>query len=495
MADTLYTITAPTPVLTLDSIKSAVPVRLIPNDINLQDLVHSYSIADGIGIFFCGAVTLLTSFILLLYIKTKEKIYLHYVVFSFFMLFYGFIHIESGSWFQSYFTAIFKTSSRFIEPVTFLAFTSYIFFSIELIEVKKQSRQLYKLLNIFGYSVATYSVVYFILYPYIVSSEFAFYLYSRVIIYPLCTFFMSWIILKISSTVKYYFIIGSIAYFIGAVVATLRYTVDNIPIKGFYNITAPVYCEVGILIQILCFSLALGHRIYYLHRDKRLTNDKLIYQLSINEQMVKNMNIQLETEVKERTQEILEAQADLREQEKKRLQTEYKVDTIKTEMLAHRLQNYLLGPIDENELQKAVECWLSKLKQADHSDKIHQFLSSLKKESVLNNKIAVPIAEGFEFLEVKDILYCQSQNNYTYIYLANGEKVLISKTLKETEKALEEFFFIRTHQSYLANPNYMQKYFRSDGGYLVMTDGKHIPISNSKKELVAGIFQTVRREV
>jgi len=453
MAGTLYT-TASAQALTLDSIKSAVPVRLIPTDTNLQDMVHSYSITDGTGIFFCGAVTLLTSFILLLYIKTKEKIYLHYVLFLFFMLVYGFIHIESGSWFRNYFTASFNISSRFVEPVTFLAFTFYIFFSIELIEVKKQSRQLYRLLNIFGYSVATYSVVYFILYPYILSSEFAFHLYSRLIIYSLCTFFMSWVILKISSPVKYYFTTGSIAYFAGAVVATLRYTVDNIPIKGFYDITDPVYCEVGILIQILCFALALGHRIHHLHHDKHLANDKLIYQLSLNEQMVKNMNIQLETEVKERTQKILEAQADLREQEKNRLQTEYKADMIKTDMLAHRL---LVN-------------------------------------SHLQFKIAVPIAEGFEFLEVKNILYCQSQNNYTYIYLANGVQVLISKTLKETEKALEDFFFVRTHQSYLVNPNYMQKYSRSDGGYLVMSDGKHIPISNSKKGLVVGIFQTVRRE-
>lgn len=156
--------------------------------------------------------------------------------------------------------------------------------------------------------------------------------------------------------------------------------------------------------------------------------------------------------------------------------------------------NYLLKPIDEDELRNAVDCWLSKQHQSSLSDKNSIYLRNLKREGLLSSKIAVPISGGFEFIEIKDILYCQSQNNYTYIHLVNGEKVLISKTLKETEKTLEKFFFVRTHQSYLANPNYMQKFVRSDGGYLVMTDGKQIPISNSKKDLVVGIFETVSRE-
>src|SRR5690606_6647966 len=156
-------------------------------------------------------------------------------------------------------------------------------------EIKRQNVVLYKVLNVFGYSLVLYSTLYFILYPYILPVEPEFYLYSRLIIYPLSTLFMGWVVLKISSPVKYYFIIGSAFYFTGAVIATVRYTVDNVPINGFYDVTAPVYCEIGIIIEVLCFALALGHRIYYLHRDKHLASTQLIEQLSINEQMVKNM--------------------------------------------------------------------------------------------------------------------------------------------------------------------------------------------------------------
>jgi len=156
--------------------------------------------------------------------------------------------------------------------------------------------------------------------------------------------------------------------------------------------------------------------------------------------------------------------------------------------------NYLLKPVDDSELEKAIDCWLERRQEADNSTRIDQFLNTLKKEGILTSKIAVPTFDGFEFIEVKDILYCQSQSNYTCFHLLNGVEILISKSLKETEKALEEFFFIRPHQSFIINPNYMKKYVRTDGGYLVMIDGKKIPISNSKKELVVGIFQTVRKD-
>lgn len=156
--------------------------------------------------------------------------------------------------------------------------------------------------------------------------------------------------------------------------------------------------------------------------------------------------------------------------------------------------NYLLKPIDEQELKQAIENWQEKYNQEKDSDEINRLLKHLKKEGLLESKIAVPVSEGFEFLDVKEILYCQSQNNYTYIYLENGEKVLISKTLKMVEKALERFYFIRTHQSYLINPNFMKKYVRSDGGYLVMSDKKHIPVSNPKKGLITSIFEAIKRE-
>lgn len=155
--------------------------------------------------------------------------------------------------------------------------------------------------------------------------------------------------------------------------------------------------------------------------------------------------------------------------------------------------NYLLKPIDESELEEVIKVWCEKKANKNNNQEITKLLENLKKEGILTNKIAVPITDGVEFIEVTKIIYCKSQNNYTFIYLEGGKEVLISKTLKEVEKVLEVFLFVRIHQSYLINPNFMQKYLKNDGGYVVMSNGQHIPISNSRKGLITEIFDTIRK--
>ncbi len=155
--------------------------------------------------------------------------------------------------------------------------------------------------------------------------------------------------------------------------------------------------------------------------------------------------------------------------------------------------NYLLKPIDEQEIVDAVNSWRDKRELEYDSGQISALLDHLKRDGLLGNKIAVPILDGFEFIDVKTILYCQSENNYTNIHFESGKKLLISKTLKEFEKVMEKFLFIRTHQSYLINPNYMQKYVRNDGGYIVLMDGKKIPVSSSRKSLIVGLFEAIKR--
>ncbi|MDX1364792.1 MAG: LytTR family DNA-binding domain-containing protein [Arenibacter latericius] len=154
--------------------------------------------------------------------------------------------------------------------------------------------------------------------------------------------------------------------------------------------------------------------------------------------------------------------------------------------------NYLLKPIDEDELEEAIRHWLEQSHSEDESSvEISNLLDHLKKENILKNKIAIPVSDGLEFVEIKDILYCQSQNNYTSIFLKNGEKLFISRTLKDVENSLKRFMFIRVHQSYLINPSYMQKYIRNNGGYIQMTNDQKIPLSNSKKAMIAKIFDGI----
>lgn len=154
--------------------------------------------------------------------------------------------------------------------------------------------------------------------------------------------------------------------------------------------------------------------------------------------------------------------------------------------------NYLLKPIDEDELTEAINQWMERSSsQEDRANEIGDLLNHLKKENILENKIAIPVSDGLEFVEIRNILYCQSQNNYTSIFLKDGEKIFISRTLKDVENLLKKFLFLRVHQSYLINPSYMQKYIRNDGGYIIMSNQQRIPISTSKKSLVSDIFEGI----
>jgi two-component system LytT family response regulator len=83
------------------------------------------------------------------------------------------------------------------------------------------------------------------------------------------------------------------------------------------------------------------------------------------------------------------------------------------------------------------------------------------------------------------VIRCESSNNYSSIYLANGEKLLVSKPIFEFEEILKGYGFIRCHQSHLVNKKYIKSWVKEEGGYLLLENGMQIPISRNKKDAVA----------
>lgn len=138
--------------------------------------------------------------------------------------------------------------------------------------------------------------------------------------------------------------------------------------------------------------------------------------------------------------------------------------------------DYLLKPVDVQELQKAIQKIQSQPKPSPQSIISH---SASKPHS---DSIAVPVEDGLVFLNPVDILRCESDSNYTKCFLANGQKLLVSRTLKEFEELLSTHDFIRVHNSHLINIRFVSKYVRGKGGYAVMKDGSEIEVSPRKKE-------------
>lgn len=146
---------------------------------------------------------------------------------------------------------------------------------------------------------------------------------------------------------------------------------------------------------------------------------------------------------------------------------------------------YLMKPISIDELIKAVD-YVVEIKTKE--DALQNQVLVTKTKSV-NGKITIPQLDGFEVLETATILYCKADDNYTEIYLNNSKKKLVSKTLKYFEEALKDSGFARVHKSFLINVNEVIKYKKGKGGHVVLSNGKEIMVSASKKASFLSYFK------
>jgi len=143
--------------------------------------------------------------------------------------------------------------------------------------------------------------------------------------------------------------------------------------------------------------------------------------------------------------------------------------------------DYLLKPVDSEELQKAVQKVIDR-SQKPITAQLEILMQKFHQPSTPVNKIALPTMEGLQLVPVESIISCESDSNYTILLLKNNKKIIVSRTLKEIEELLEEHSFARVHRCYLANLNEVEKYVKGEGGYLVMSDGTTIDVARNKKD-------------
>lgn len=143
--------------------------------------------------------------------------------------------------------------------------------------------------------------------------------------------------------------------------------------------------------------------------------------------------------------------------------------------------DYLLKPIDRDELQAAMRK-VTAHNQPPLAEQLELLLHKIHLPATQINKVALPTMEGLHMVTVNSIISCESDSNYTIVFLKNKQKIVVSRTLKDIEEMLEEYSFLRIHHSYLVNINEINKYVKGEGGYVVMSDGSAVDVSRSKKE-------------
>lgn len=146
--------------------------------------------------------------------------------------------------------------------------------------------------------------------------------------------------------------------------------------------------------------------------------------------------------------------------------------------------DYLLKPIDEIELVETVGRIKTTVSENVQKTQIEHLLDMIKDNPGSPKRIAFPTLEGLEFIDVDQILRCESSSNYTSIFLIDRSTMVVCRTLKEIEELLPSSLFLRVHNSHVINVQHIRKYIKGSGGTIRMSDNHEVPVSRLRRDQV-----------
>lgn len=163
---------------------------------------------------------------------------------------------------------------------------------------------------------------------------------------------------------------------------------------------------------------------------------------------------------------------------------EYAIKAIKFSAL-----DYILKPVSEIEVRAAIE----RVKIQGLTENQNTQFEVLKNnyQNSTDKKIVLKTSESIHLVRVQDVIRCEADNNYTTFFINGNRKIVVSKGLKEYEELLTTFAFLRVHQSHLINVKEIKRFDKKDGGFVVLSDGSEIPVSQRKKQKLLDVFESL----
>jgi len=143
--------------------------------------------------------------------------------------------------------------------------------------------------------------------------------------------------------------------------------------------------------------------------------------------------------------------------------------------------DYLMKPIDIEELKSAVHRAGEKKARNTPNHQMEILLENVLPKKPSFQRLAIPTAEGLQFIKLNEIIYLEANVNYTHFYLSGNQKHIASRTLKDFEDMLPAETFVRIHNSYIINKDYAEKYIRGEGGQVVLSNGAVLDVAKRKK--------------
>lgn len=159
---------------------------------------------------------------------------------------------------------------------------------------------------------------------------------------------------------------------------------------------------------------------------------------------------------------------------------EYAIKAIK-----ERAADYLLKPI---EIESVIET----------TNRIRNYMNATQESSLAQaqdiapangRRLALPDKKGICYYSLDDVIWFQAEGVYTRVGLKNGRNTLVSRHLKEFEKMLSPYGFIRSHRSFLVNLDHVKEMQWSDGTHLIMSDNKRVEIARRNLQEIKKLMQ------
>jgi two-component system LytT family response regulator len=145
--------------------------------------------------------------------------------------------------------------------------------------------------------------------------------------------------------------------------------------------------------------------------------------------------------------------------------------------------DYLLKPIQEDQLLEAVEKLVEEKKSRDNENRLKALSANLQDDK--SEVLCIPTQNGFEYVPISEVEYLEADGSYVKIYCTNNRCKTVSKNLKYFEAALADCpTFIRPHRSFLVNSSYVTNYSKSEGGFLMLKRNVQIPVSRERKQAI-----------
>lgn len=153
--------------------------------------------------------------------------------------------------------------------------------------------------------------------------------------------------------------------------------------------------------------------------------------------------------------------------------------------------DYILKPLDPDELVNAIEKAKGVLNKESMNVKLEALYDNLDTLNTSTKKIVLKTSDSVHIVNLKDIIRCESEKNYTHFFTIDNNKITVSRTLKEYNEFLADYNFFRVHQSHLINMQHVKRYEKQNGGMLIMNDNSSVPVAFRKKDDLMKIFRSL----